>query len=430
MARVAASVYYRVRFAGEKVPPSGPVLLVANHPNSLLDPTLVVAAAHRPVRFLAKAPLFNDAKIGWLIRGAGAIPVYRRTDDPAQMGRNEDTFRAVYDALAQGAAVGIFPEGVSHSEPSIVPIKTGAARIALGTAAITGTPFPIVPVGLVFRQKHVFRSDALVFRGAPIRWDDVARCGVDDAGAVRELTDRIAESLRSVTLNLESWEDRPLVETAVRVVEAERGITPDPAERVARLEVTTRILAEVRRTEHAEGTRLARDLEAYRRRLQRLRLRPADLVADVRLSRGVFWAARRLHLLLPAGLLLAMLGNVLFWLPYQVTALLVNSLRLPDDVRSTWNLLAGIVIYALWVALLGVAAGLWLGWPAAVLCVVLVPVIGVLGLLMRERWRHAWSDARRFFLLRSRGSLVAALRERQRDLHSRLNGLFDAFMRR
>ena len=250
------------------------------------------------------------------------------------------------------------------------------------------------------------------------------------AGAVRELTDRIAEALRSVTLNLESWEDRPLVETAVRVVEAERGITPDPAERVARLEVTTRILAEVRRTEHAEGTRLARDLEAYRRRLQRLRLRPADLVADVRLSRGVFWAARRLHLLLPAGLLLAMLGNVLFWLPYQVTALLVNSLRLPDDVRSTWNLLAGIVIYALWVALLGVAAGLWLGWPAAVLCVVLVPVIGVLGLLMRERWRHAWSDARRFFLLRSRGSLVAALRERQRDLHSRLNGLFDAFMRR
>lgn len=430
IARAASSVYYRVRFAGEPVPPEGPVLLVANHPNSLLDPTLVVAAAHRPVRFLAKAPLFHDAKIGWLIRGAGAIPVHRRTDDPAQMGRNEDAFRAVHDALAQGAAVGIFPEGVSHSEPSIVPIKTGAARIALGAAALTGAPFPIIPVGLVFRQKHVFRSDALVFRGAPIPWHDLAPCGVEDAGAVRELTERIAEALRSVTLNLESWEDRPLVESAVRVVEAERGITPDPAERVARLEVTTRILAEVRATEHPEGMRLARDLESYRRRLQRLRLRPSDLVADVRLSRGFSWAVRRFHVLLPAGLVLALLGTALFWLPYRATGLLVNALRLPEDVRSTWNLLAGIVIYALWVALLGVVVGLQLGWLAALACVVIVPVIGVLGLLVRERWRYAWSDARRFFLLRSRGSLVHALRERQRDLYARLNGLFESFMQR
>ena len=75
IARGAAFTYYRIRYGGEAVPRAGPVLLVANHPNSLLDPVLVVAAARRPVRFLAKAPLFVDPKVGWLVKAAGAIPV-------------------------------------------------------------------------------------------------------------------------------------------------------------------------------------------------------------------------------------------------------------------------------------------------------------------------------------------------------------------
>ncbi len=129
VARVGAFTYYRMRSGGETVPRRGPVLLVANHPNSLLDPLLVAAVAGRPVRFLAKAPLFADWKIGWLIRAAGAIPVYRRADDPASMDRNEEMFRAVHAALAGGAAVGIFPEGLSHSEPALAPLRTGAARI-------------------------------------------------------------------------------------------------------------------------------------------------------------------------------------------------------------------------------------------------------------------------------------------------------------
>ena len=66
------------------------MLLVANHPNSLLDPAMVAVAARRPVRFLAKAPLFSDRLVGFLVRGAGSIPVYRKSDDPSQVGRNEE----------------------------------------------------------------------------------------------------------------------------------------------------------------------------------------------------------------------------------------------------------------------------------------------------------------------------------------------------
>lgn len=430
VARAAAFVYYRVRYAGQPVPRTGPVLLVANHPNSLLDPVLVAALARRPVRFLAKAPLFDDWKIGWIVKASGAIPVYRRADDPTQVARNEDTFRAVHAALASGAAVGIFPEGLSHSEPAMAPLKTGAARIALGAFALTRQTFPIVPLGLVFRQKDVFRSDVLALSGQWVAWDDLASRGTDDAEAVRLLTTRITGALRAVTLNLERWQDQPLVECAVRVWEAEHGAAPRPAERVARLDVTTRILAAVREDTDPTGVALTRDVDAYRRRIERLGLRPADLTADVGLVRGVAWAARRLPLVLPFAAATAFAGFVLFWTPYRLTGWIVNRMKRPEDQRSTYKLLFGIVIYALWVLALAAAAAAAGGVLAGLAVLAGTPVVGMAGLVVRERWRGAWSDGRRFLLLRGRRTLIAGLRGRQRELGARLDALYHTFAAR
>jgi hypothetical protein len=349
------------------------------------------------------------------------------------MERNEDTFRAVHQALAEGDAVGIFPEGVSHSEPALVPLRTGAARIALGALARTGAPFPIVPVGLVFRRKDVFRSEVTVYTGRPVRWDDLAGGAEPAAGAVsavpgtdavRELTARVQAGLRQVTLNLARWEDRPLVECAVRIWESERGAPPTPAERVRRLEVTTRLLDEVRRGEDAAGLSLARDVSHFCARLRRLRLRPADLVADIGLSRGVRWAAARLHLVMPLAGTLVAAAALFFWLPYRLTAEVVGRLRLEEDLRSTWKLLLGLVLHLCWLAGLVAIAAVKLGWMVALAAAFVLPAVGIGGVLIRERWRWAWGDARRFFLLRSRRALVEMLRARQRELAVRLDALY------
>jgi 1-acyl-sn-glycerol-3-phosphate acyltransferase len=427
VSRAAAFVYYRIRYTGEPVPREGPVLLVANHPNSLLDPMLVAAAARRPVRFLAKAPLFGDFKVAWLVRGAGAIPVYRRADDPTQMDKNLDAFRAVYSALADGAAVGIFPEGLSHSEPALAPLKTGAARIALGGALLAGTGFPVIPVGLVFRRKDEFRSEAVVLTGRPVVWHDLAARGADDAEAVRDLTERIGDALRHVTVNLERWQDRPLVDCAVRVWEAERGAGTDPAERVARLDATARILAAVRRRQDGAAAGLATEVEAHRRRLARLRLGPADLTADVGLGRAVAWAVRRAHLLLPLAAAFAAAGLIAFYVPYRLTGWIVDRAKLKEDERSTWKLLVGIGVYGIWLtALTAVAAVAW-GWWAGLLVLVGLPGVGMTGLTVRERWRGSWDDARRFLVLRSRRDLVSTLQAEQGELAARLQTLYDRY---
>ena len=246
VAKAAVRSYYRVTVAGGRVPSEGPALLVGNHNNSLIDPALVVLAADRPMRFLAKAPLFVHPMIGWFIRGVGSVPVYRVQDDPTKVGQNADTFRDAFTALAQGDAIGIFPEGVSHTGSQLVPLKTGAARIALGAAARIGQAFPIVPIGLVIPDRETYRSEVHVIIGTPCVWDDLALRGVDDPEAVRELTARIDEAMRAVTLNLEDWEDAPLVHAAEAVWRAEVGATAEPAAALDRLQRITAALRAMR----------------------------------------------------------------------------------------------------------------------------------------------------------------------------------------
>ena len=433
-ARLAVFIYFRIRYAGEPVPADGPVLLVANHPNSLLDAIVVMAAARRPVQFLAKAPLFRDPKTAWLVKGAGAIPVYRGADAPAEIGRNADAFEAVYGELARGAAVGIFPEGISHSEPALAPLRKGAARIALGAVARTGAPVRIVPVGILFQRKDLFRSEALVVTGPPIAWGDLAGGGSKDAGAVRNLTTRIAAALSRVTLNLERWADRRLVEVAAQIWETEKMISPEPSARLRLYETTTRLLATVRRTEDSEGVLLARDLERFGRRLHRLRLSPPDLSADVGSWRGVSWSMGKLYLLTPLAFVVSLTGWLLFILPTMVTGWIVDRAEVKTDERSTWKLLVGMAANAVWIAVVAAlsaavavreGAGTWGGVLVAGSVLLGMPLIGMAGQIVRERWRGVWRDASRFFLFRARRELIAALRVERAGLASRMQSLYE-----
>jgi 1-acyl-sn-glycerol-3-phosphate acyltransferase len=416
-------IYYRLQVEGPHVPARGPVLLVANHPNSLLDPALVAAAAGRPVRFLAKAPLFSDASVGWLVRGSGSIPIYRAVDDPAQTARNEEMFQAVFAALVGGSAVGLFPEGTSHSAPALAPLKTGAARIALGAAAAAGGAFPIVPVGLSFRAKERFRSEALALRGAPLEWADlVGRAAADDA--VRELTARIDAALRDLTLNLERWEDAPLVEMADLVYAVEHGAPVDAVHRFERMRAITEALSRLRHEGDAESSDLARELRRHRRTLAALRLRPADLHARPSRADALLWVVRHAAFALFA-VPLAALGIALFWTPYRLTGVAEARARPEHDVRSTYKALAGAVALLLWILLLAALATVAFGWRAGLLALALLPPLGLVTLSVVDRWRSAKEDARRFLTVTRRAALIDALRARQRALSERLQELWE-----
>jgi glycerol-3-phosphate O-acyltransferase / dihydroxyacetone phosphate acyltransferase len=420
VAHLAMRTYYRLEVVGGRIPASGPVLIVANHPNSLLDPALVVAVAGRPVRFLAKAPLFMDPLVGWLVRGAGAIPVHRRQDDAAMMQHNADAFAAAHACLADGAAVGIFPEGLSHDEPALAPLRTGAARIALGAASRTAAHVRIVPIGLTFREKQTFRTAALVVIGEEIEWGDLAGEG-EAPDAVRELTARIESSLRAVTINLERWEDAPLVETAEAIHAAELGGGADPAVRIVRMHVGAQRLAELRRAGDERVIGLARDVERHRRLLARIGLTPHELDGEARLGDAAWWVVRTIPVLTMLALFGGVIGSALFWLPYRLTGVIEKAMNRDVNVRATTKLLVGALLHVLWIAGWSTVAAWYGGFVAAVVVGASLPLLGVAALVFHDRWDDTRGSVRRFLLRRSRSRLMDELRVRQAALAQRID---------
>src|SRR3954470_2301268 len=116
LVRALVKFYYpRIEVTGASlIPRSGPVLLVANHPNSLIDPVILGIAAQRPVRLMAKAPLFDVPVFGAIMRALGMVPAYRGSDDAKQVSKNLESLEVAGRQLAQGSVMGIFPEGKSH----------------------------------------------------------------------------------------------------------------------------------------------------------------------------------------------------------------------------------------------------------------------------------------------------------------------------
>ena len=368
---------------------------MANHPNEAFDPLLVAAAAGRPVRFLAKAPLFAVPLVGAILRAAGCLPVYRRTDDPAQTGRNEETFAAVTAALGEGAAIALFPEGTSHDAPALAPLKTGAARMALATTA--ALPLAIVPVGLVLADRDRARSEALAVLGRPVAWDDL-RAGGAAPDAVRELTSRIVEALEAVTLNLDAWADEPLVTTAEAIYAATHPVPPDGAERVRRLWLATRWLRALRSSGDPRYPPLALALRTHGRRLARLGLAPADLLEPSDLGTALRWTGRRLPL--AAAGALALPGLLLISWPMQLADVATRTRQGGQESRASRHLyFGGAVVLLWWTVLVGLVAWVLGPGPAAV-AAGLIPVLGFAGLAVKQAWGHRLWQARRWLLLR------------------------------
>lgn len=420
----AVDIFYRRRIVDGAIPLTGPVLLVANHPNALLDPAIVQGSTPRRVRMLAKAPLFEMPGISVVVRGLDCLPVYR-SKDGADTSANAATFAAVRDALVAGDCVLIFPEGISHSEPSVQPLKTGAARMALQAVAAGAKDLVIVPVGLTYADKLRFRSTAAVDVGHPIL---VADLGADAAlepdaerVVVHRLTEAIAEGLRQETVNLRAWEDLPLLE-AVDAIWRQRD--PERARRLKSL---------------ADGVELLRrerpdDLDAFRARMSlwldrmtAVGLTPRDFgevhLEAVRAPTRVLAFVAEQALKAVLGLPLAVVGAVFWAVPFWAVHLLFLIMKPEHDVGATVKVLAGMVFFPLWWLAMVVTAALTVGPVAAVIVGVVTPGAGLTSRHFFRRRGFALRQVLSVFRLWSRGRVGLQLRAERDALCTTLDDL-------
>jgi 1-acyl-sn-glycerol-3-phosphate acyltransferase len=208
---IALHWFYRdIRITGkERIPESGPLLIAVNHQNALVDSLIVGWLVPRRIAMTAKATLADNPFVAILFRMLRVVLLRRVSDEvrrqsglPLDRSRNAQAFAEIISLLERNGALLIFPEGKSHNEAGLEPLKTGLARVALQARDERGIKgLRILPLGLVFEDKGTPGTAVGAHVGAAIEMDSWQ--GSDHTLLTREIANR----LRAVSADAELPQD-------------------------------------------------------------------------------------------------------------------------------------------------------------------------------------------------------------------------------
>jgi 1-acyl-sn-glycerol-3-phosphate acyltransferase len=246
-----------------------------------VDPALLAATLHRMPRFLAMSTLWKVPGLSPILAFVGAVPVYRASE--GSTARNEGMFDACHRVLGDGGAIAIFPEGRVNARYRLLPLKTGAARIALGARADGVRGMRIVPVGTIFEDRSAIRSGAVVRVGEPIDLDgEVASFvapgapeGETNHEAVDRLTAEIQARLQAVTVDFRDAAEAMRFDFAARVAIRDPQASPRIEMPMA---AAWELAARVDHAPPAERAAVLAAAERYRAHLDVLGLDDRDVV--------------------------------------------------------------------------------------------------------------------------------------------------------
>tara|TARA_R110000737_G_scaffold117240_2_gene149941 strand:+ start:2204 stop:3517 length:1314 start_codon:yes stop_codon:yes gene_type:complete len=201
----------------------GPLIIIANHPNTLMDAMMLGHVCQQPIHYMAKATLFDSKFKMWLLRSLNMIPINRIGEGRIKGVSNQDSFLACYEMLEKGKTLVVFPEGTSFQERHLRQLKSGTARIALETERRNNNTLglTVLPIGLNYSQAEKFRSSVLVHVGQAISVKDFAKDFKENSSnGAKKLTEQFRIRLEQVLVNSESKDEEELVDRIARIIES------------------------------------------------------------------------------------------------------------------------------------------------------------------------------------------------------------------
>jgi 1-acyl-sn-glycerol-3-phosphate acyltransferase len=429
--RLALGFYFRriERFHAERVPAAGPVLFVSNHPNSLTDSFVIGASVPRKVNFVATVQLFRWAPLRWLLTQCGVIPINRVKDDPKAMRTIADTFEACFRVLEAGEAVGIFPEGITYDDAQLKEVKSGAARLALEIEHRHGGKLGllIVPAGLTYSAKEIYRSDVLVHFGEPLRAADFLEGYAEHRKeCIRRLTDELEHRLQNLILHLPNLEHARVVSGVKRLyldrLHLGNSIVHEPIVPAAEELLLTRRVAEVVEqvylAQPQRAAAFAARLDSYERWLSRLRIADEDLVLFPNKRRlvahSLVWAALAL-----VGLPVAIYGWLHRLIPFAVIRWAVHRFPQPDKRKaqaSTTAITAGVIAFSACYTAYLLLFHRFFGWPASLWYALSLPVASLLAHYYLRELRRLRASLRNLVVLVRAPLAAGRLRAMRQEL--------------
>lgn len=418
------------------MPTRGPLLVVANHPNTFMDPIVIASLLPQQVYFIAKSTVFSSPLHNWLLNRMNLIPIHRREDKPGSAVDNEDAFKASYRALAAHKTLLIFPEGTSFNERRLRKLKTGTARMALGAVAHlpAGTELQILPVGLNYSDPTRFRGDVFVNVGKPIAVSSyLAHYQQDEKGTVNELTDHIRLQLEKLIVVTPSNDEDTLIRQIEQVYKEKLAAqTSINAPRHLRDFLLTRAivkgLAHFLETQPVRVEHFRDKMRSYTRQLQELDLHHLPTVEE---SNVLLRQTLVRTLLLALTLPLYLYGLVNNYLAYVIPSKVANALSEEQEFRAPIMLSVGIFSFpVLYVLQAGI---FWHYWPDSLYLLLYLISLPLSGFFALRYWSTLLRTREHWLLLRlfqSNSPVAENLKKQRQELIQELEGARKEYLQR
>jgi len=393
------SVYRKVEvYVPPDLPTTAPLLTVSNHFGGFADALVLLDVFPRRPGIVARDVIWKIPVAGRLMTWIGGIPVHKPEDRTAATS-NDEMFGSCYAALADNGHILIFPEGVTRNEPSIAPVKTGAARIALGAQAHGVAKLAILPVGIHYEDKAALRSRVFVNVGLPIEVDDyvanefdegAVAGGANDREAVKVLTDSIETALRRAAPDYANWSEAHLLAAGADITLRNAVADSPRAVGIGLRDRLANTLAD-RPVEHRR--QICDAVSAYQDDLDSVGFSDAELggALDARRFTRSFLTQLFIGVLL---LPFAFVGAVINVIPFLVVKA-VGALRVAPSMLSTLKPIAAFAAFGItWCVVIWLST-MSFGWRGGVIAFVLLPVYLAAVVLSVERGALLWRLVRR-----------------------------------
>ena len=429
LVRWFVAVYYpRIEVAdGDRISQTGPVLLCGNHGNSLIDPVVIGIAARRPVRFMAKAPLFDHPVVGPPMTALGMIPAFRGSDDAKQVRRNLESLDVGAKVLVDGSAMGIFPEGKSTDQAHLEMIRSGAARMALQAVEEGAKSVTVVPLGLTYERKDRFRSSVLVRVGRPIDVDALLQeHDGNERKARRALTTELEVRLKEVMVHLDEPEWEPWLEDLETLVPPPSTMQQTPARLLWQRKRIADAMNYFLEKDRTRAESIADEIAAYREQVHEAGLRvDSAILCSSNLAVLLQSMAHAIWLVLL--FIPALYGTVYHFVPFFIVRAIASRMDQPGRLTvSTHRLLVGVPLYLVWYFVVTLAV--LYGFPQfAFVSLVVAPLAGLIAIYYWRLARQTIALIYHRFRLIVGGTRLKRCREQLRLLRGRLTEMSDEY---
>jgi 1-acyl-sn-glycerol-3-phosphate acyltransferase len=399
----------------------GPMIIIANHPNTLIDAWLIGIISPKPIYYMTKATFFSSKWKMKLLRSLNMIPINRATEAKTQGVDNSSTLEECYNLLSEGKTLVIFPEGNSQMELFLRQLKSGTARIALETELRNKgmLNLKIVPVGLMYTQGEKFRSSILVNCGEGIGvTHHLEEFKENQSSAARKLTDEFRNLLEGVLVTAQNKEQEALITSLYEALQSRY------LQNATDVESEVQLMKKIRDRIEVLSLEKPRKVELIQQLLRNLNWKTEMMeikndFLDRGLRSGMFIRQIITSFIgLVIGFPLFLFGLLHNFIPYKLTDLIVPKITPSKEFYAPLAILFGLILYPLNYILFGVLFHKLFhpGMLTLIIYFVSMPILGMFAFSFSKYMQHISFKLNYIFLIINNKEIILEMKAQRKEL--------------